>query len=158
MEESRFREAMRLVPAAVAVITAGHEGKRNGLTATAFCSVSAAPPQILICVNRSASAEPLIAGTGHFVVNFLAERHDARARRFSTAKLDSDVRFSDIPWMAMCSGSPVMADAVVALDCAVARRMESGTHAIYLASVLDVRINEGPPLVYQDGAYRRIAG
>src|SRR5665213_4484563 len=113
MDESRFREAMRRVPAAVAVITSVCQGAKNGLTATAVCAVTATPPQILICVNCGASAQPLIARSGHFVVNFLGEQHDARARRFSTSKLGADARFSDIPWMEMITGSPVMTDAVV---------------------------------------------
>ena len=41
-----FRAAMRTVPGAVAVITAEHDGVRNGMTATAVCSVSAHPPQL----------------------------------------------------------------------------------------------------------------
>ena len=67
-----FRACMRQVPGAVTVVTTVHEGTRGGLTATAVCSVSADPPQILVCVNRSSSAEAVIVAAGRFGVSFLS--------------------------------------------------------------------------------------
>ena len=48
---SDFKEGMRHLAASVTVITVDHNGKKDGLTATATCSVSAEPPQLLVCVN-----------------------------------------------------------------------------------------------------------
>ena len=53
--KSDFRKAMRRLTSAVTVITTAHEDRRYGMTATAVTSVSADPPSLLICVNRSAS-------------------------------------------------------------------------------------------------------
>src|SRR5262249_55586513 len=78
-----FRSALRNVPAAVGILTAEHESVRNGLAATAICSVSADPAQLLICVNRDASACPLISLSRSFAVNFLSEEHQEIARLFS---------------------------------------------------------------------------
>src|SRR4029077_17082738 len=83
VEAERYRDAMRRVPAAVTIVTTQFEHEANGLTATAVCSVTADPPQVLVCVNREATAESLIAKSRRFVVNFLSEEHEDRARRFS---------------------------------------------------------------------------
>jgi flavin reductase (DIM6/NTAB) family NADH-FMN oxidoreductase RutF len=156
VDASRYRDAMRRVPAAVTIVTARFEREANGLTATAVCSVTADPPQVLVCVNRGATAESLIAKSRRFVVNFLSEEHEDRARRFSQAKLSGHARFEGISWIEMSTGSPAMTDAIVALDCTVNTDLICGTHAIYLANVVDVRVGEASPLLYRAGEFCRL--
>lgn len=47
---------MRRLGAACTVIASMKDGVRVGLTATAVCSVSAAPPRLLVCVNQKVRA------------------------------------------------------------------------------------------------------
>jgi flavin reductase (DIM6/NTAB) family NADH-FMN oxidoreductase RutF len=67
-----FKATMRSIPGALSVITSQDGAVRNGMTATAVCSVSADPPQVLICVNASASVRVVIENAQHFAVNFLS--------------------------------------------------------------------------------------
>ncbi len=68
VEQKLFREAMSRLGAAVHVITTdGHAGK-TGFTATAVCSVSDAPPMLLVCLNRGATSMPILRGNGVFCV------------------------------------------------------------------------------------------
>lgn len=55
VDATGFRKVMGLRAAGVTVVTTRdrHEEPR-GLTATAVCSVSLAPPLILVCIDRSA--------------------------------------------------------------------------------------------------------
>jgi flavin reductase len=156
VEAHLYRDAMRRVPAAVTIVTTQHDQQANGLTATAVCSVTADPPQILVCVNRAATANSLIAKSRRFVVNFLSEEHEDRARRFSQAKLAAEERFSGISWVEMVTGSPAMADAVVALDCSVNTDMICGSHTVYLARVVDIRVGNALPLLYRAGEFCRL--
>ena len=57
-----FIQGMRQLALGVTLITTAHEGRWAGLTATAVCSVSAEPPQLLACINRQAETHRLIAG------------------------------------------------------------------------------------------------
>jgi flavin reductase len=156
VEAGRYRDAMRRVPAAVTIVTTQLDHEANGLTATAVCSVTADPPQVLVCVNRGATAHSLIARSRRFVVNFLSEEHEDRARRFSQAKLGAQERFAGISWVVMATGSPAMADAIVALDCSVNTDVICGTHAIYLANVVDLRVGNAAPLLYRAGEFCRL--
>jgi flavin reductase len=156
VQVERYRDAMRRVPAAVTIVTTQFEHEANGLTATAVCSVTADPPQVLVCVNRGATAQSLIAKSRRFVVNFLSEEHEDRARRFSQAKLAGQERFAGISWVMMATGSPAMADAIVALDCTVNTDLICGTHIVYLASVVDVRVGNASPLLYRAGEFCRL--
>jgi flavin reductase (DIM6/NTAB) family NADH-FMN oxidoreductase RutF len=151
-----YRAAMRFVPAAVTIITAYHSGERNGLTATAVASVSADPPQLLICVNRDASAEPLIAGSSRFAVNVLAQEHRDAAHRFSQSKLSSDERFAAQRWIDLPSGVPALADAIAVFECRIAQHSVLGSHSLFIGEVIGVRTAGGEPLLYHAGRYRQL--
>jgi len=49
---------MRRFATGVAIVTTSLDGRIHGFTVNAFASVSAAPPTVLICVNRIATAHP----------------------------------------------------------------------------------------------------
>ena len=72
VDQARFTAGMRHLAAGVTLVTTAGGGSRAGLTATAVCSVSAEPPQLLACVNREADAHRLLLATGHLAVNLLS--------------------------------------------------------------------------------------
>lgn len=154
--EAEFMSAMRQVASSVAIVTARLGHLCNGLAATAVCCVSASPPTMLVCVNRRASADPLIDESGAFAINFLAESQHAIARLFSTAKLTPQERFSEGGWIALATGSPILSDAVAGFDCRIESRIGAGTHRIYLGRVVGVTSLEHDVLLYRDGAFRRL--
>ena len=58
-DKQSFRDAMAHVGAAVNIITTDGPAGRAGFTASAVCSVTDAPPTLLVCLNRSASVWPV---------------------------------------------------------------------------------------------------
>lgn len=157
VSDADFKTAMRQVTSSVAVITARSGKTRNGLTATAVCSVSAEPPMMLVCINRSATAESLIAESGSFAINFLSDQQHRIARLFSTSKLSPEERFGEGRWVSMATGSPVLEGAVATFDCKVTERVLSGTHHIYFGRVVGVTSLDQEALLYRDGSFRRLA-
>lgn len=155
--EHEFKLGMRQVASSVAVVTSRAGRVRNGLTATAVCSVSAEPATLLVCVNRSASAEALIAESGNFAVNFLTEEQHNIARLFSKSKLHPDERFAEGTWASMVTGSPVLEGASASFDCQVVQCVEEGTHHIYIGRVVGVASMDADTLLYRDGLFRRLA-
>jgi flavin reductase (DIM6/NTAB) family NADH-FMN oxidoreductase RutF len=151
-----FKQAMGSFPAGVAIIASGRGPERRGLTATAVCSVSAEPPRLLVCVNKSAEAHPVIRRHRCFGVSFLGESDEALAHRFAARDGSKGVvRFIDREWMELKSGAPVLAEAVASIDCSVEQEVDVGTHMIFIGSVLAVRCVGGEPLVYHA---KRFAG
>jgi flavin reductase len=155
--DSEFKTVMRQVVSSVAIVTARAGKVRNGLTATAVCSVSAEPPTMLICVNRRATAERIIAESGAFAINFLTQDQHQIARLFSTSKLSADERFSEGKWVSLVTGAPVLDDAVAAFDCQVEGCHTSGTHHIYIGRVVAAASLDQHALLYRDGSFRRLA-
>ncbi len=150
IDKATFRACMRGVPGAVSVVTTVHAGARSGLTVTAVCSVSAEPPQMLVCVNRSSSAQAVIAAAGRFGISYLAHDQQDVADAFS-ASLDD--RFDHAQWIELGSGVPILQNAAAAFDCVVVQMMEAGTHTIFIGAIVAAVARDVPNLIYKQGAY-----
>ena len=150
----QFIGRMREVPGAVAIIATAENGEFRGLVATAWCSLSADPPSMLICVNKSASAHDAIVRVGIFSVNQLANGHDEMVEIFSNRRgLKDHARFIGSEWRVGETGAPLLEKAVTAYDCHVVSRLEHGTHSIFVGNVVGLHVSEGEcvPLSYLGG-------
>jgi flavin reductase (DIM6/NTAB) family NADH-FMN oxidoreductase RutF len=153
-----FKQAMRRLAAGVTIVTTRHNDIRGGLTATAVCSLSADPPQLLVCVNRSAAAHTMISEGENLCVNLLAHTHQRLAALFAgqTGVLGSD-RFKAGRWTTLKTGAPVLEDALASFDCIVGEKFASTTHTIFIGRVVDVRLrSNGGPLLYAGGSFAAV--
>jgi flavin reductase len=158
VEPAGFREAMSRLGAAVHVITTAGPGGKAGATATAVCSVSDAPPTLLMCLNRRSQTNPAVVENGVFCINTLgdsgAEIADIFAGRTGIAGSD---RFTTGEWLTLSTGSPVLASAVVVFDCRIVEVRSVGSHNVFFGGVESMRLGGGgPALVYHDRAYKRV--
>jgi flavin reductase len=156
VEPAAFREAMSRLGAAVHVITTAGPGGKAGATATAVCSVSDAPPMLMMCLNRRSQTNPVVLENGVFCINTLgaggAEIADIFAGR--TGVQGSD-RFNVGEWTVLATGSPVLVPAVIAFDCRISEVRSVGSHNVFFGAVETVRLGpSGPVLVYHDRAYK----
>jgi flavin reductase (DIM6/NTAB) family NADH-FMN oxidoreductase RutF len=151
-----FKKGMRHLAASVTLITTCEGKLRGGLTATAVCSVSADPPQILVCVNKTASAHDTIGTAGFFCVNILAPEHRKIAERFAGMDgVEGDARFGDMgEWSTLTTGAPVLKGCPVSFDCKLVTEVSAGTHTIYIGQIVDIALDAvALPLVYADGNF-----
>ena len=152
-----LRQAMRHMAGAVSVITAGTGEHRTGLTATSATSLSLEPPTMLICVNRQASAWPVIRRHGHFAVNILAAHQGAVADRFAGRRgAKGAARYEGAAWHELASGASGLDDALAVIDCTVEEIIERHSHAIVIGAVVSAGLGSPPsldPLVYGHGRF-----
>src|ERR1700747_3903517 len=72
-----FRLAMRRLAGGVSIISGAGPDGPLGVPATAVTSLTAEPPSVLCCLNRSLELEAAVKETGRFAVNMLrADHHD----------------------------------------------------------------------------------
>lgn len=153
---SDFKKAMRRLTASVTVITTRYQDIRGGLTATAFCSVSADPAHILICVNGSASAHDLIKSAGYFCVNVLTPDQRQIAERFAGMDgVKGDKRFVGLgEWSVLTTGAPALKGCSACFDCRTVSAVVTGTHTIYIGDVVDIALeSQTQSLIYCDGTF-----
>jgi 3-hydroxy-9,10-secoandrosta-1,3,5(10)-triene-9,17-dione monooxygenase reductase component len=149
-----LRDVMRCLVGGVSVITAGVGDDRTGLTATSVTSLSVEPPTMLFCVNRNASAWPVIRRHRHFCVNILAERHRAVADRFAGRGGAKGVeRYAGARWVTLATGALALEDALAAIDCEVEETIERHSHAIVIGAAKTLRVGDGDALAHQHGRY-----
>lgn len=155
----RFVAGMRLHAAGVTIVATSFEGRPFGLTATAVCSVSAEPPQLLVCVHRAAEAHEPIRRSRIFTVNVLAAGQHRLADRFAGRLGHSGpARFEEGRWTRCVTGAPVLEGARAVFDCSLVTGLEAGTHTIFVGLVEDVLTDPGlAPLVYHEGEYGLVA-
>jgi flavin reductase (DIM6/NTAB) family NADH-FMN oxidoreductase RutF len=158
VEAALFRDAMSRLGAAVHVVTTAGPAGKTGFTATAVCSVSDQPATLLICLNRRSNSAPLLRGNGVFCVNTLRAGEEDIADTFAgRTGVQAAARFAVGEWTTLKTGSPVLASAVVALDCRVIEVKAVASHDVYFAAVEAIRSGPaGPAMVYHDRAYKRV--
>jgi flavin reductase len=153
-----FRDAMCRLGAAVHVVTTAGPAGKTGFTATAVCSVSDAPPTLLVCLNRRSQGGPILRENKVFCVNTLGAEAEAIADVFAgrTGAYTTE-RFAIGQWSTMRTGAPALASAVVAFDCRVVEIKAVASHNVIFGAVEDIRLGPaGPALVYHDRAYKRV--
>jgi flavin reductase (DIM6/NTAB) family NADH-FMN oxidoreductase RutF len=151
-----FVDGMRQLASGVSVVTAGSDGDRNGMTASAVCSLSADPPSLVVCLSRDAGTCSRVADSGRLCVNVLGRHHEALASVFAgRTDLVGEARFAVGAWEDGRLGVPVLADALVAFECEVATIHEHDTHCIVVGLVHEVHVsgNGSRPLVYHDRTF-----
>lgn len=152
----RFREAMASFPSGVTIVTTVDEdGRPWGFTASAFSSVSAEPPLVLVCLSRTAECHPVFERSTRWTVNILNDGHQPLARRFATRGAD---KFSGDEFRLDPEGVPYLPDASARLHVSAYDRHVSGDHTILVGRVHDVRLGQDPATVYFQRGFHALAG
>lgn len=149
-----FRAALSRFPSGVTVVTTRDwDGTPWGFTASSFCSLSADPPQVLVCLANDADCYPAFRDGETFAVNVLAAHQENIARRFASKGAD---KFGPGGFRQGARGVPVLDDAVAVLECEVADRLPGGDHTILVGRVYEATARDGDPAVYCDRAFHEL--
>jgi flavin reductase (DIM6/NTAB) family NADH-FMN oxidoreductase RutF len=155
MDKKEFFEIMASFPTGVAIVTTvDQHGAPVGLTTSAICSVSAEPPLLLVCVDRSSRTLPALSASRRFLVHLVREGRDETCTRFASKQAD---KFRDIAWRPNPSGLPLLYDDAFAwLECGTMREIAAGDHLVIIGLVKTGRIRDDDlfPTVYFRRSYR----
>lgn len=154
-----FRHAMRLLAGGVVVVTTRVDERPWGLTVSACCSLTAAPPRVLVSLDSRTASWAAIRREGEFGVALLASDQIDVARACSAAGQPKFIEaFATEPGGA--SGAPVVRDALVHLDCRLESTYAVGDHQLVVGRVREAVSPADPaiaePLVYFERRFRGI--
>ena len=153
VSEDEFRNVLGRFASGVTVVTAVANGKDQGMTVSAFCSVSLMPPLVLICIERSASAHEALTTSDEFVVNILSADQEQLARRFAIEGID---RFEGVAYGRGQSGIAVLDNIIGVVECRRTTLYAGGDHTIIIGQVEAARAENGKPLLYYRGGYAQL--
>jgi flavin reductase (DIM6/NTAB) family NADH-FMN oxidoreductase RutF len=148
-----FRSALGCFPTGVCLITTvAPDGRRVGLTANSFSSVSLEPPMVLWSLSRNASSAPVFRDAEYFAINVLAAGDEALSTDFAKPGADKFARCTE-RFSAGLGGVPLLQGAVATFECHSRHRYYGGDHIIVIGVVERYAHSDRPPLVFHRGAY-----
>jgi flavin reductase ActVB len=146
VSSAAFREALAHFASGVTIVAARRPLGPIGFTATGFTSVSLAPPLILVCVAKTASAYDGVVGAELFGVSVLGEDQRWLAERFATTGID---RFDGVSVVdGLVTSAPLIDGALAHLECRPHARHEAGDHTLLIGEVLRASTSLGRPLLH----------
>lgn len=149
-----FRRALGNFATGVTVVTAAtQDGKRVGVTANSFNSVSLDPPLILWSLDKRSSSHEVFEAASHFAVNVLAANQIDLSNNFARTK---DDRFEGISFEDGEGGAPVLEGCSARLHCEKYQQVDGGDHWIMIGKVVRFDDYGRSPLLYHQGAYSMV--
>ena len=153
LTSDEFRNVIGHFASGVTVITAVHDERPYGTTASAVTSLSLEPPMMLVCLDRESQTGGVIVEEGRFAVNILGEDQADLAVRFATKAPD---KFDGVATTRGEYGEPLLADALATLECRVVEQTTGGTHVVFFGEVERGSARAGAPLAYYRGQFGRL--
>lgn len=156
INDQDFKNALKLWASGVTVVTAKTEVfGLKGMTATSFSSVSLEPPQILVCINKTADTGDAVLDAQSFAINILTADQQDLSNQFAGGASQEE-RFANVNWHSGETGSPIFDDALVSMECIVVQQVSAGTHWVVIGEVQQINCRGGNPLLYYNSAYREL--
>lgn len=147
-----FRKALGQFTTGVAVITTrALDGRRMGMTANSFASVSLEPPLVLWSLAKQATSLADFTSASHFAINVLAADQHHLSRQFSTPQTD---KFSGVDCCEGTAGVPLLNGVIARFLCRNVKQYDGGDHLIFIGEVEKYERFDGEPLVFHSGFYR----
>lgn len=156
VDTAMFRDVVRHLASGVTIITSSLHGEPLGLTATAVCSISAAPPMLLASVNTASRTVLAIAESGQFAIHLLQHRGRGHAEQFAAkGERFAGMKYSLTPDKQI----PVLTDVLGWFLCQVEQTVSAGDHMVFIGRVLQCELKDKSPdpLLYFDRSYRKLA-
>ncbi len=156
INQDEFKQALRRWASGVTIVTTkAADDQPAGMTVSSFSSVSAEPPLVLVCINTDSSNAEAIMESGVFAVNILETDQADLSGTFASSKTHEE-RFRETAWSEGVSGAPLLDGCTANLDCALVQKVQAGSHWVFVGEVQAVRSQDGAPLLYFDGGYRKL--
>ena len=157
VDAKAFKDVMSRLASGVTVVTTICDGVPHGLTVSAFSSVSAVPPRVLVCLGNETDSKPLVERSGRFAVHILGRDHAGLGLRFAKLNPDSERDlFNGVSYRSERTGCPILNDCLAWLDCSVHSAVPIGDHTIFVGSVEAAghAPSDGEPVLYYRRAWR----
>jgi flavin reductase (DIM6/NTAB) family NADH-FMN oxidoreductase RutF len=147
-----FRKALGQFATGVTVITSrAIDGRRVGMTANSFSSVSLEPPLVLWSLAKESPSVADFTGASHFAINVLAANQHHLSRQFSTPQPD---KFGGVDCCESTAGVPLLNGVIARFLCRNVKQYDGGDHLIFIGEVEKYERFDGEPLVFHSGYYR----
>jgi flavin reductase (DIM6/NTAB) family NADH-FMN oxidoreductase RutF len=137
----------------VNIVCAQHEGRRAGLAVAWATQI--ATDRVLICVGQQSATRSVILASGAFGLSVLARDQLDLARVFGRKHSDAVDKFAGVATHTGETGSPLLDDCLICLDCRVESVYDEGREKLIVGHIVgaEARRDAGEPLIYRSADY-----
>jgi 3-hydroxy-9,10-secoandrosta-1,3,5(10)-triene-9,17-dione monooxygenase reductase component len=150
IEKAEFRTVLGHFASGVVVVTGRGPGGPAGFTCQSFCSLSLDPLLVAFAPSLTSSSWPPIEASGTCTINVLSEEQEALARSFARSGAD---KFAGVGWTPGSTGGARLEGSLAWLDCRIDAVLPGGDHKVVVASVIELGVGHGDPLVFYRGGF-----
>lgn len=136
------------------VTTIDAAGRRVGMTANSFSSLSLEPPLILWSLAKTSTNYEAFRGARHFAVHVLDSAQTALAKQFALKDID---RFAGVTCATGHGEVPLLCDYHACFECETHAQYEGGDHTIFVGRVLRADERPGDPLLFYRGKFANVS-
>lgn len=146
-----LRNALGAFTTGVTVVTTvDADGKRHGVTANSFSSVSLDPPLILWSQALTSKSFEAFRSSERFVVNIMGHHQIPVSNQFARS---GDDKFTGIACQEGLGGVPIIEDCAAHLECTKVAAYPGGDHVVYIGQVERIHRSAHQPLAFAEGRY-----
>ena len=128
-------EELKFLTNGIYVLTARRGETRHGMSSSWVTQVSGEPPLVMASVDREHFSHGLVRATRRFGLNVVGRRAKRLEDFFYSKAARAENNLAGFATIDAPSGTPLLADAAVAFDCAVVDEREAGDHTLFVARV-----------------------
>ena len=158
--QAAYRQALTRFATGVALVTAESGDRQFAMTANALTSVSLEPVMLLVCFSRGSQTRSAALSSGRFGLSVLCGNVGAEvAERCARSAGELEHQLDGVA-LRSSSGPPLLEHCLAHAVCAVEEFIEVGERDALIGLVESIGVNEAldeSPIVYYEGAYRRLA-
>lgn len=160
-----YKALARTWAATVTVVTVRRTTERvaegapelDGFTATAFLTVSIAPPIILVSATTASSAFSMLRDAAGFAVNLLAPSQAELAGAFAKPASERAGLWAKLAHARDAAGVPLLEGTTGAFSATVRSLVDAGDHTLVLGDVTQLHLGDGADtLVYHNRGYGKV--
>jgi flavin reductase (DIM6/NTAB) family NADH-FMN oxidoreductase RutF/DNA-binding IclR family transcriptional regulator len=132
------------------VTTSDASGKRHGVTANSFSSVSLDPPLVLWSQSVTSKSHDAFKESDHFAVHILADDQIEISNHFAKSR---DDKFEGLHHDNGIAGVPIIGGCAAYMECTKIASYPGGDHVVFLGRVERFHHSPRRPLAFSRGKY-----
>ena len=140
MNEKYRQQSLRMFSYGVYILSSVNEGEYCVSTVTWVSQASFEPPMISVCIKRNSASYEIVKKRGEFILHLLGDNQKELASTFFKPTIFENEKLNGQEF-SLESNLPLLKDIPAYIQCKVVEILENGDHPLFLAEVVDAKIN-----------------
>ena len=140
MNEKYRQQSLRMFSYGVYILSSVIEGEYCVSTITWASQASFEPPMISVCIKRNSASYEIVKKRGEFILHLLGDNQKELASTFFKPTIFENEKLNGQEF-SLANNLPLLKDIPAYIQCKVVEILEHGDHTLFLAQVVDAKIN-----------------